>query len=362
MDRIPSLDGSRAISILLVIVGHAYQGVFRHSPEGAVWIILGNGSLGVEIFFVISGFLITALLVSEQQRFGGVSLRNFYVRRCCRIFPPYYLYILLIVIVEWVSTLNVRPCDVFSALSFTWDYSPCAKSWVLAHTWSLSIEEQFYLLWPPALVFLFARSNRNAAAKVVLVFLVAAPFFRISSYLSGHAFMETHVYSMLHTRADSLMFGCLLALLAGTTTLERIYMATKRCVWICPVFFFLVSPFLTRRFGGAYIYTVGFSLEGAAIALTLLWLVRNDRSAVGRILNSRILVHVGLISYSLYIWQQLFLHPNNTSLFGRFPLNLCFLVIAAELSYFALERRCLELRRKFELPRGAARLDTALPA
>ena len=79
-------------------------------------------------------------------------------------------------------------------------------------------------------------------------------------------------------------------------------------------------------------------------------------------MNSPVLVHIGLISYSLYIWQQRSLDPNNTSLFGRFPLNLCFLVIVAELSYFALEMRCLELRRKFEVPRGAARLDTELYA
>lgn len=351
MSRIPCLDGLRAISILLVIVGHAYQGIYHFDPVEPWWTILGNGNLGVEIFFVISGFLITSLLLREKEKYGDISLRNFYIRRLFRIFPPFYFYIGVIILVAMVTSLELQSGDVFSAMAFVWNYSPVAHSWTLAHTWSLSVEEQFYLFWPATMVFILVKGNRQTAAGFALALIISAPVLRVLTHLTHHPFMAERINFMLHTRVDALMFGCLTALLSGTPLLESVYRKVERSIWIFPIFIFGVSPFLTRHWGGAYLYIVGFTLEGAMIALTMLWLIRNSESVAGRILNSRPIVHVGIISYSLYLWQQLLLNGKNESFFGKFPYNLAFMLLAAEFSYYVIERKFLGWRWRFEFQR-----------
>ncbi len=351
MNRIPCLDGLRAVSILLVIVGHAYQGIYHYDPVEPWWAILGNGNLGVEIFFVISGFLITSLLLREREKYGDISLRNFYIRRLFRIFPPFYFYVGVIVVLTAVSSLEVPRGDILSALAFVWNYSPTAHSWALSHTWSLSVEEQFYLFWPATMVLILAKGSRKTAAVFAFALIVLAPMLRVLTHLTHHPFLAERINFMLHTRVDALMFGCVAALLSGAPLFERFYRTIERWIWTFPIFIFGISPFLTRHWGGAYLYVIGFSLEGGMIAVTILWLIRNSKSVAGQILNSRPMVHVGIISYSLYLWQQLLLNGMNTSFFGQFPCNLVFMLLAAEFSYYVIERRFLGWRWRFEAAR-----------
>jgi peptidoglycan/LPS O-acetylase OafA/YrhL len=350
MSRIPCLDGLRAVSIALVVFAHAWGGHFGEAPDNPLWIVLTNGALGVEVFFVISGFLITTLLVREHEKYGAISLRNFYIRRLFRIFPPFYAYVAVIAVVAAYTAIDITAGDVISALSFTWNYSPVAKSWSLAHSWSLSVEEQFYLLWPLTMVLVLAKGNRQTAAKVAFGLIVAAPILRLASHATGHAVLSTRIYVMLHTRVDALMFGCLLALLDGTKILDRVMKLASKVVWLFPIFVLVVSPLLTKRFGGKYIYIAGYTLEGGMIALTTLWLIHNPKSLAGRLLSLRPVVHIGLISYSLYLWQQIFLHPKAAEALGsvaKLPLNLVLTFVMAELSYQTLERWCLVWRERF---------------
>jgi len=342
--RLPSLDGLRALSIALVIIGHAYQGATDRSPSTPIWLIVANGGLGVEIFFVISGFLITWLLLKERERNGIISLRDFYVRRAVRIIPALWAYLaIVLLLVLWGVLSGVSRNAFLSAFTFTTDYSPWADSNTLAHTWSLSVEEQFYLLWPVTLVVVMKRFGRSTAAKIALALVLLAPVLRVLTHLSGNTFLEHHIYYMLHTRMDALMFGCLLALVYGTERFEQFYCAHKR--WMLPsaLFALLVSPLATAHFGGAYIFTVGLSLEGVSIALTILWAVRNPLSLVGRLLNARPIVHIGGVSYGLYLWQELMLKSGLA--LSRYPLVaiLCALA-AAELSYLLVEQPCQRLR------------------
>jgi len=104
--RLPSLDGLRALSIALVVVGHAYQGATLLSPSTPFWLISGNGALGVEIFFVISGFLITTLLLEEYEQQGTISLHNFYIRRVFRIVPALWAYLAVILLLSVLGVLD----------------------------------------------------------------------------------------------------------------------------------------------------------------------------------------------------------------------------------------------------------------
>ena len=298
----------------------------------------------------------------EHERYAAISLRNFYIRRFFRIFPGFYAYVGCIALLGGLGWLRLSRGDLVSAATFTWNYSRFATSWALEHIWSLSVEEQFYILWPSALAILLRRTSKQAAAKVALAVIIAGPFSRVATHFWAGSFYADHSYYLLHTRLDTLMFGCLCALLTGSDVLEQVYRATAKVIWIFPVFFLILSPLLRFWFGDRYLFVAGYTLEGFSIAATMLWLVRNRSSLVGRALNSRVPVFIGVLSYSLYLWQQLFLNPGNTSVTGKVPLALICVAIASVLSYYFVERPCLEYRTRFERPPvKAALIDQSAP-
>jgi len=212
-------------------------------------------------------------------------------------------------------------------------------------------------LWPTALVILLARFDRISAAKVAGAVILAAPALRLLMHFCGNDFLAHRIYFMLHTRLDSLMFGCLVALLEGTAVLESTYRRLRPLWALFPIYVFLISPQLEHRFGGAYTYAVGYTLIGFSIAMMVIYVVRENRTLVGDLLNSRVFVHIGVISYSIYIWQELFLHENNTSCFGKFPLNLLCLAVLAEFSHRCVEQPFMACRKWFERPQASTALS-----
>ena len=239
---------------------------------------------------------------------------------------------------------GVSPNAFVSALTFTTNYSPHAIPNVLAHTWSLSVEEQFYLLWPATLSALVKRFGQRLAAKTALALVLLAPILRVLTYAVGGSFGKERIYYMLHTRMDALMFGCLLALVVETDEFERLFESYKGWVLPLALFTLLISPLATARWGGAYIYTVGLSIEGASVALTTLWLVRNPQSLIGTVLSSRAMVHIGVVSYGLYLWQELMLKSNMA--ISRWPLlAIACALLLAEISYHLVEQPCLRRYR-----------------
>src|SRR5438874_77596 len=137
--RIPSLDGLRAISITFVLLSHAVlHGETRfaeRSIRNTLLSMIANGKLGVQIFFVISGFLITTLLLQEHSRHGSISLRAFYIRRVFRIFPAYYALVAVVGILSLAQRIQVTPKDLLHACTFSWIYNFATWNWYLGHTW-----------------------------------------------------------------------------------------------------------------------------------------------------------------------------------------------------------------------------------
>ena len=200
--KIPSLDGLRAFSILAVVLSHCCQ--ILASAHGWLGRFEPYGQFGVKVFFVISGFLITSLLIKEQDKTGTVSLSQFYIRRGFRIFPAAYAFIL-------VTTLALHTRlswgDVARALTYTTDFGSggTAQHWPLFHLWSLSIEEQFYLIWP----FLFLVLKRGKLAFLIGI-IVISPIFRVLLYWIGFPDQIDHGF---FAASDALASGSLLALL-----------------------------------------------------------------------------------------------------------------------------------------------------
>lgn len=333
--RIPSLDGLRAISILFVIFSH-FLGTIKYELS------FDLGNLGVRIFFVISGFLITGLLLKELDKTGSINLKKFYFRRTLRIFPPYYFYLCVMLLVSLVSWIEIPLSFFFSAFTYTSDY--LKTGWFLGHTWSLSVEEKFYLIYP-GILFLLGR--KKTIWLLVLIVLVN-PIVRIIDFrFLNHPDAEWITYGF-HSNADVLAVGCLLAFLYSFLHRNTIYLKilnSKLLILTLPLFIIAMRQLqhpLIR-------YGVAFSVLSILIALYLDWAVTNyDNNFVGKALNSLPMTTLGVMSYSIYLWQQPFTLPYPRPWFTYFPFNLFGIIICSSFSYFIIEKISLRWRQKLE--------------
>ncbi len=342
--RIPSLDGLRAFAILLVLLTHLSGTVgFPQSIVGvisAIEPVLPFRTFGVRVFFVISGYLITRLLLVEQARYGAISLKRFYLRRAFRIFPAGYLYVAVILICSAAGLLVLKPGDAVAALSYTMNYHH-DRAWPLGHLWSLSVEEQFYLCWPALLIFFGA----GRAAKVAVAMMLIAPVARIISIKVPE--LRQGLGETFPTIADSIAAGCFLAAVR-----ERLWAREKyRAFLASPVF--VIVPLLALACNALplrYQATVGETVLNLAIALTIERTVRYSEGVSGRVLNWRPLVFIGGLSYSLYLWQQPFIDRTATGTMNAFPLNVALGFACALASYYLVEQPMLRLRARIEQP------------
>lgn len=353
--RIPSLDGLRAISIVLVMGLHTVQRYGTDHPDhpvGLLWSVVLNGSLGVYIFFVISGYLITRLLLHEAATRGTISVSGFYLKRAFRILPPLYAYVAVLALLSAVGRLALTRWDAISALFFFHNYAVQSTGWAIEHFWSLSVEEQFYLIWPVILILCLrsrGSSGRDRAAMIAGAVIVLSPLIRIVSFRTHNALL--HDSAGFHMHADALMFGCAAALLEGRSRFEQVYRAVTRVPWL-PVMGLAIGSYLEMRFQNYWNFPIGETYTGLLIAFVLLWTVRNAESLPGRLLNARWVTHLGVLSYSIYLWQTLFLHHLNAGVFsgmewlGRFPLNWIAILLVAEISYLLVEQPSLRLRNR----------------
>jgi peptidoglycan/LPS O-acetylase OafA/YrhL len=339
--KIRSLDGLRTISVGLVIISHLRGPSWASTKAGALFFRCFDGALGVNVFFVISGFLITGLLLREKDGMGGISLGRFYSRRAFRILPALYFLLLNMLILRACGQIQFSWATFLGALFFFSNYTQISASYPIAHTWSLSIEEQFYLLWPTIL----SRLNRRQAIRSCLVLIACAPLIRTAHYfLFPDRRVDMWQYS--HVRYDSLLAGCALALLDEEGWFQELgrKLVSLRLHWAAIGFLLLGSPLLEWKLQGKYLLTTGYSLQAASIMLVLFWAIRlAPHSLAGRFLNSRLMRHFGVLSYSLYLWQQVFLVGSSGPL-SKFPLNLICIVLVAEFSYFVIESRMLRFR------------------
>lgn len=350
--RIPGLDGVRAVAIFLVIALHLCQRLSLGDSRSALGVMqyfaFGRGADGVGIFFVLSGFLITTLLIREHAETGGISLKGFYLRRAFRILPPLYTYLLFVIIFSAIVHLALQPGPMLASAFFYRNYAP-GLQWSTEHTWSLSVEEQFYLLWPPVLVWVSNRRGRGAAATLATVLIAITPLLRVVTKLSHISIFAQKEAILLHTRMDALMCGCLVALLTGEPRFESFFRrVVARWWWLLGLEVFIFSGAMTLAFGPFWLFTVGYTVDSICVALLLIWIIRNEDSWVGKVLNCRFMVTAGVLSYSAYIWQTFFLHRDNPTRLNHLPWNIAWIWLAAWISYTVVEQPALSLRKRIQ--------------
>lgn len=336
------LDGLRAFAMMLVLASHSFSttGLCSDVLEQLIHI---NARFGVMMFFVMSGYLITHIILKEHKRSGTLNLRKFYFKRYLRIFPAFYCYLGCLLLLRGLGALSTSQSAILSAATFTLNYqdvwNPTNHSlkdyWFVGHFWTLALEQQFYLLWPTALLV----CGVSHVKRWILVALLFCPVSRLLTYfLFPH--IAGQIYIMSHTLADPIVAGCALALWEGEPWFEglRSRFSSSLIPALAGVTAFVFSPLLSMRWGAVYELPIGIFLNSLCAAVLVFWFTQFIDNPVGRLLNSRFITWIGLLSYSLYLWQQLFLTPLNATWTGRFPINLLMCFFAAAASYYLIEK------------------------
>jgi peptidoglycan/LPS O-acetylase OafA/YrhL len=340
--RIPSLDGLRAISIGLVLVGHLAW--TRNFPLHATW-VADLAELGVRVFFVISGYLISSLLFADRRRIDagtlgpGAALKQFYIRRAYRIFPAAYAFLLVIAVLDATDVIHLLRHDLLAAATYTSNFHQ-PRAWWLGHLWSLSVEEQFYMLWPA--VVLLAGTRR--AQWVAALSLVVAPAIRVLIWYRWPE-LRLHLGEAFPTIFDAIAAGCVLAAVRARLATNALYLRFSNSAAFAVVpLAVLGAALLSDR--PRIDLVVGQGVQNIGIALVIERCIRRADGRWGRLLNSRPLVAVGALSYSFYLWQQPFINRHATGWPQAFPVNVALAALLAFASYHLVEQPFLRLRAR----------------
>lgn len=355
--EIPSLNGIRALAVLLVFMSHGGQGQ------------VVPGGLGVTVFFVLSGFLITTLLRREYAQAGAVRLRAFYLRRVLRLLPPLLVVVTLAGLLAWMGVVggDFSLRGLISVLFYFGNYHVIATDFGgiptgLGVIWSLAVEEHYYLLYPP-LAWLLLRDGRPGLAIGLLVTLCLVILgWRCLLFLNGAS--EAHLTMATDTRADAILVGCVMAFLPNPA-LEKIpRMAAWRAVLLAATCVALLIGTLLYR-DEFFRLTLRYSLQCLAIAPLIYLAVTHATTLPARWLNSVPLVYLGTVSYTVYLSHQVIYYavlrnaPELAALTALAVTAVLTLAFAEAMRRW-VEQPCMQLRRRLHGPSTRARQRQSL--
>lgn len=354
-----SLDGLRAIAVLIVLLGHAGSPFPR------------SGGVGVDIFFVLSGFLITGILSREFARYGQIHLGNFYARRFLRLSPCLLLACFLVCCLALIANEAIPVRSVVTGLTYTANWSRAlfgADLGPLNHCWSLACEEQYYLLWP-LVVIAIEKSSRSNNAKGAFLALgaVALEIYRAS--MVG-IFSAERIFFGLDTHMDGLVLGSSLSYFAlgSPAALSRTRAAALSYIAVPMAMACLLGIMYFLRWDSPWMGRVGFSTAAFASAVIISDLVRSPVSLLKRALSAPALVYIGRISYGLYLLHYpIFRALDHAFPDERFrvmaPFKIGISIIVAAFSFKFFESRFLTMKHRFERREiGRSNQQTTVPS
>lgn len=342
---ISSLDGLRAIAVFMVMLLHA------HFQLGK------GGGLGVDLFFALSGFLITTLLLEEYRKYNSISLSSFYIRRTFRLFPALYFMLFVVLIYAIIFSVgaskNIIYRELFASsiymnnISYMWD----CKAMILGHTWSLGVEEQFYFIWPLFMLLMIRFFSSN---KLLIALLILTPLIWVIKLTDYFPIL----WGLIH---ESLFIGCIFALLRWTGKLPK--KIPNLIVWgtflllviigVSPISVFETLIKNNLRFIGGF-----FSM------IVIVGLVESPDSLLGKLLSNRVLVFLGKISYALYLWHvpvfRWFLWHSTLPSYMNFVLKFVVTLIISIISLELIEKNSMKLGRRLSKKITDKRVQTVL--
>lgn len=347
----PELDGLRAISILLVLISHA--GLGHIIP----------GGLGVTVFFFVSGFLITSLLIEERERAGKIDLYKFYLRRFWRLLPPLFFFLILSIVLILTVNHSIKIAEVLSVIFYFANYYKVLVHYVTLADyqypspfyilWSLAIEEHFYIIFSPLLAFTYKSKNYF---KIVVIFLFLPLVIRIliadlfPSMLrdGGYNFCATE------TRIDSIAFGCFMAYIfhsADFIFLKKILLNNYS------LFLSVFIIFGSLLFRDLYFReTFRYSVQNISLLVVVSNIVYGSSSPIKKVkifLSNKLMVFIGKLSYSLYLqhWLALIIVSlliGKVGIYATWQVSYWVLTLILSLfSYFIIEKPTIAFRKKY---------------
>jgi peptidoglycan/LPS O-acetylase OafA/YrhL len=339
LEYVPALDGLRAIAVTMVMFLHAHFYLGK------------NGGIGVQIFFILSGFLITTILLDEFYKNGSINIRFFYFKRTLRLFPALFT-MLIVVFIYAFFTKNILVKNTLfkeitaSALYITnlvygkgmWkNHHPIA----LAHTWSLAVEEQFYLIWPCLFLFLmFYFGIKYFKVALILLFIFSISYY----FINSHSF-----YNILD---ESLILGCLLAIFRFSGNVTMRISPTMLFISLLLLTFYGISPFRYYFLSSNHLIFSKFFVDILS-SIVLLGLVDNSsKDFTKKLLSTDLFVYVGKISYSLYLWHKpVFVYFSCLSVSFKpstlFILKFIVTFILAILSWELIEKKIINYGKSY---------------
>jgi peptidoglycan/LPS O-acetylase OafA/YrhL len=326
--------------VVLVVVGHTI-----YSQLGSSYRWTEFASLGVLIFFVLSGFLITGLLCAEERRFGTISLRNFYLRRAFRILPAFVVFILVVMLlVHFQLVTDISRRAIIVALLFARNFFGSGPT--LAHLWSLALEEQFYLVWPLCFRLI---GRRSLLAPTLGVALAIVLYRGVAIYNAPYDYGQGIFEFRPDFRMDSILVGCAMALALDRRPgkagpFSAFAQWTTRPVWVVPALLYWTLYWNVEAARSVYL-----SVQTALVCCLVFHVIAFPQSVAGALLRMRWICFMGLISYSLYLWQHPFIAVRYPSwgFIRDFPVCIFAAMAVATLSYFFVERPFLRLKHRF---------------
>ncbi|WP_353959508.1 acyltransferase family protein [Mucilaginibacter flavus] len=346
LSYIPALDGLRGFAILTVLFGHMLL--------NTSWALLALANVGVEIFFVLSGFLITSLILKEKLKNGRVSLKRFYIRRVLRILPVAYLFLIILLVLNYLFNLNLSTRSfVASALYVKNFHLNYASNWFNGHFWTLAIEEQFYVVFPVILVY-----SLKSYIRLIFIIILSVPLLQSLGFHNVGIFYSNYLVhkitflliNLFENGTPSILIGSYLSILMFRKNIPTVKTKTNNyfsSFLLLNAMIFRVT--CTKFIHNDYINSIIFSL---IIALVIYLILINSEDFLGMILKNKYSVRLGILSYSIYIWQQIFLYKqpweNTFKYSNSLFLNLPVLFIISYLSYNFFELRFLKLKERFK--------------
>jgi peptidoglycan/LPS O-acetylase OafA/YrhL len=349
---IKGFDGLRGISIIFVVLTHlgVYSFLYSVGFYSQRIVMLVNGTTGVNIFFAISGFLITTILLKEKLLTGKIHFKNFFIRRVLRLLPTLLLFYLTVYTLMGAGLISENYIGLIISFIYLYNFVP-NKYYLgeLGHTWSLAVEEQFYLFWPFA-VFFF-RKYKLLFFSILIVFLSILlikiiPFLYFSYH--GKIFYLTYIFN---TTRWFLPAGAAIMIGASTAILnfhkdKYVIIFFNSIACLCLGILFYACPLYLPYCTFDYLFT----FQELGISLLLVWIFHHQNSLLTNLFEIKPLVFIGRISYGIYVWQGLFLKtsPGGNLKIQQFPLNIMLVLIVSIISYYTIEKYALSFKNKYK--------------
>lgn len=334
--RIKGFDGLRGIAVLFVITSHSVLWPFLGIESPKVMALM-NGHIGVSIFFALSGYLITTLLMKERELTGTIDIIAFMKRRALRIFPLYYLAVFFLMFMDASGKTSIPNCAYPYALTYTINFisKDCAHQ-TLSHFWSLSVEEHFYIFWP----FVFLLGKRFSALIAAALILAC---YHIGTSLYG-TLPNFYPNRWTFPAMLPILAGCLTALAHKHNAIVSIFNdKAKAHTLLVAIIAGLCSP----------AFTASDAVWITSMCALLVYIHNQQDSLLVKLLEFKPLAMIGVISYGLYVWQGVFTGNGPYRSGGTFPppiyTGLWLTFIVAPISYIFFERPLLKLKEKFSV-------------